>query len=431
MVLVRGATGALPDVTQAPPVSTSGRRHEIPAVYDGPDLDLVAQASGLSRDDVIRVHAEREYTVDLIGFLPGFAYMQEVDPRLVMPRRPSPRPLVARGSIGIAGTMTGIYPFASPGGWNLLGRAPATRVCDPQRTPATLFAPGDVVRFVPRDDVEDVVEHTPTPPTVTRGLRILSIQAGATIQDGGRRGLLGQGIAPSGALDGEALALANGVVGNPAGAAAVEIPLGGAELGAVGDLLLATDDGDVHHLRDGDRVAIAPSSRAVRYVAVAGGVEVPVVLGSRSTLLVARLGGFLGRGLRKGDVIPVGNSTGTPVSVEPLRSGDVEVSPGPHLDRFPAGAWGALLRGTWRISPLMDRVGVRLEGSRIPREGPDLALPCPMIRGAIQVTTDGTPIILGPDHPATGGYPVLAVVRAGSLGALARLRPGASVRFRP
>jgi allophanate hydrolase subunit 2 len=90
----------------------------------------------------------------------------------------------------------------------------------------------------------------------------------------------------------------------------------------------------------------------------------------------------------------------------------------------------AMLAGAWRISRLGDRVGVRLEGARVPREGPDLALPAPMIRGAIQVTTDGTPIVLGPDHPVTGGYPVLAVVRRDDQPRLARLRPGDEVRFR-
>lgn len=81
------------------------------------------------------------------------------------------------------------------------------------------------------------------------------------------------------------------------------------------------------------------------------------------------------------------------------------------------------------MSRLGDRTGVRLEGARVPREGPDLALPAPMIQGAIEITTDGTPIVLGPDHPTTGGYPVLAVLRASSRAALARRRPGDAVRL--
>ena len=108
----------------------------------------------------------------------------------------------------------------------------------------------------------------------------------------------------------------------------------------------------------------------------------------------------------------------------------VEVEAGPHVERFPAGALDALLSCEWRVSRLSDRTGARLEGGAIPRSGPDLAAPTPMRRGCVQVTTDGTPIVLGPDHPTTGGYPVLAVVRATSFGALARKRAGEVVRFR-
>jgi allophanate hydrolase subunit 2 len=108
----------------------------------------------------------------------------------------------------------------------------------------------------------------------------------------------------------------------------------------------------------------------------------------------------------------------------------VEIAAGPHLDRFAPGALERFAAGPWMVSPRSDRVGVRLEGPRVPRDAPDLALPVPMVRGAIQVTTDGTPIVLGPDHPTTGGYPVIAVVRPSSFGALARVRPGATVTFR-
>jgi allophanate hydrolase subunit 2 len=105
------------------------------------------------------------------------------------------------------------------------------------------------------------------------------------------------------------------------------------------------------------------------------------------------------------------------------------VVPGPHVGRFPAGAYEALLGAEWRVSRLGDRVGVRLEGARVPRDVPDLALPVPMIRGAVEVTTDGTPIVLGPDHPTTGGYPVLAVLLPTAQAALARRRPGEVVRL--
>jgi len=107
----------------------------------------------------------------------------------------------------------------------------------------------------------------------------------------------------------------------------------------------------------------------------------------------------------------------------------LRVRPGPHVSRFPAGALDYLLGQRWVVSARSDRVGTRLEGAAVPRERDDRLPPCPMVRGAIQVTTDGTPIVLGPDHPVTGGYPVLAVVSRASQAMLARIRPGKTVGF--
>lgn len=120
---------------------TLGREHVVFAVYDGPDLDEVAAACGLSREEVVARHAGRTYVVEVIGFLPGFAYLGGLDESIARPRRSTPRPRVAAGSIGIAGARTAIYPLASPGGWNLIGRA-LDFAFDPTR-----FSVGDRVRF--------------------------------------------------------------------------------------------------------------------------------------------------------------------------------------------------------------------------------------------------------------------------------------------
>jgi KipI family sensor histidine kinase inhibitor len=132
-------------------IETVGRRrlHEIRVVYDGPDLGEVAEQAGISTEDVAYLHSSKTYEVELIGFLPGFAYLAGVDDRLVLGRRAAPRPRVAAGSVGIAGPYTAIYPHASPGGWNLIGRAVDVTPFDPERVPPALFAPGDQVRFVP------------------------------------------------------------------------------------------------------------------------------------------------------------------------------------------------------------------------------------------------------------------------------------------
>jgi KipI family sensor histidine kinase inhibitor len=122
-----------------------GREHRLRVVYDGPDLEEVARATKLSVDDVIAAHRSREYTVALMGFAPGFAYLDGLDPRLELPRRASPRPRVAAGSLAIAGTQTAVYPFAGPGGWHLIGRVLDVKMFDES---GPLLALGDRVRFV-------------------------------------------------------------------------------------------------------------------------------------------------------------------------------------------------------------------------------------------------------------------------------------------
>lgn len=120
----------------------------IPVHYDGPDLAHAASATGLSEAEVIRRHSEREYRVYLLGFAPGWAYLGDLDPALVLPRRPAPRTRVPAGSVAIAGAQTGVYPLVTPGGWHLIGRTSVV-MFDPAREPAALLKAGDRVRFLP------------------------------------------------------------------------------------------------------------------------------------------------------------------------------------------------------------------------------------------------------------------------------------------
>ncbi|TKD13376.1 biotin-dependent carboxyltransferase [Polyangium fumosum] len=301
-----------------------------------------------------------------------------------------------------------------------------------------LLAPGDRLRFEPVAAGEvgparkEVVPKEPS----TRALVIEAAPACATVQDGGRAGQLARGLPPSGPLDPETHAAANEAVGNTPDAAAIEVPLGALLVRARGDVWISVDGAAPVHLADGDSFRVEEGPRAVRYLAARGGMDVPPALGARATLLVARLGGANGRALRRRDIVPVGDSdraTAQPSRPSAPPADDamatIAIDEGPHRSRFPADALDVLLASTFTVSRLGDRVGQRLEGASIPRDRPDLALPIPMLRGAVQVTTDGTPIVLGPDHPTTGGYPVLAVVRRASLGALARLRPGKTLRF--
>ncbi|MBV8659060.1 MAG: 5-oxoprolinase subunit PxpB [Burkholderiales bacterium] len=136
--------------SQPPVTATVGRLVEIPVHYgvdDGPDLGEVAQHNGLSEREVIVRHTGVDYTVFFIGFQPGFAYLGDLDPKLATPRRAEPRVAVPAGSVGIGGAQTGIYPLATPGGWQLIGRTDLT-LFDPNAAQPTLLLPGDRVRFV-------------------------------------------------------------------------------------------------------------------------------------------------------------------------------------------------------------------------------------------------------------------------------------------
>jgi inhibitor of KinA len=139
------------------------RRHQftLPVCYGntfGPDLNELAESKGLTKSEVVRLHSNKTYRVTFIGFLPGFPYLMGLDSRLHMPRKPSPRSLVPQGSVGIAGGQTGVYPSASPGGWNLIGRTPVPLFSVGWNRPA-LFHPGDTVIFEEISETEfDAIE---------------------------------------------------------------------------------------------------------------------------------------------------------------------------------------------------------------------------------------------------------------------------------
>ncbi len=136
----------LPGLELPPAGAVAGETVEIPVSYDGEDLAEVAGLTGLEADEVVRRHTAPEYTVAFLGFSPGFPYLVGLDPALEVPRRDTPRTSIPAGSVGLAGNQTGIYPTASPGGWQLIGRTEVT-LFDPTRDPPALLAPGTRLRF--------------------------------------------------------------------------------------------------------------------------------------------------------------------------------------------------------------------------------------------------------------------------------------------
>ncbi|MBE3000890.1 biotin-dependent carboxyltransferase family protein [Nocardiopsis sp. HNM0947] len=281
-------------------------------------------------------------------------------------------------------------------------------------------------------------------------LEVLAAGPLTTVQDRGRAGHADLGVGPSGAADLDSHTLANRLVANPPGAAGLEATLGGLRLRAHGDLTLAvtgapaplTVDGhtaalnSVLHVADGSELALGTPGRGLRtYVAVRGGIDVPPVLGSRSTDVLAGLGPDV---LVPGTRLPVGPAPeGMPgidlAPVGPVGASEVvlRAEPGPRADWFTGAALETLFTGAFEVTPRSDRVGARLSGpvlerareGELPSEG--------MVAGALQVPPGGEPVLFLADHPATGGYPVVAVVCAADLPLAAQARPGTRVRFAP
>ncbi|GAA5177043.1 biotin-dependent carboxyltransferase family protein [Rugosimonospora acidiphila] len=282
-----------------------------------------------------------------------------------------------------------------------------------------------------------------------------------TVQDLGRPGLAHLGVPRSGALDQPALRLANRLVGNPPDAAGLEVTLTGCRLratvatwvAATGGYATVTVDGrpgrfgGVQPVPAGATLHIGRCTRGLRtYLALAGGVDVPPVLGSRSTDVLSGLGPAA---LRDGDLLPLGAPSGppppstvdsedpstvdvtsteeVPAPVEVASTVEVRVAPGPRAGWF---ADPGLAGATYTVSPKSNRVGVRLTGPALTRVR-DGELPSEgVVLGAVQIPADGQPVIFLADHPTTGGYPVVAVVHPADLPLLAQARPGTTVVFR-
>ncbi len=273
-----------------------------------------------------------------------------------------------------------------------------------------------------------------------------------TVQDLGRPGLGRFGVSPSGALDPFALCVANRLVGNPDGAAALEITAVGPELEFLADLPFAIAGGHLRasldgvpcepwsggHARAGARLTFGPRRQGARCVlALAGGVSVPAVLGSTATDLDARIGGLGGRPVRAGDRLAVGG-----LGDGRLRQARLSVRK-PYADPFtlryvpvphgelPGVMPQAFAAATYRVSPRSNRTGYRLEGPPICFERPADALSEPVPPGAIQVPPDGQPILVLAERPTVGGYPILGCLIAADVPKAAQLWVGHPVHFRP
>lgn len=245
------------------------------------------------------------------------------------------------------------------------------------------------------------------------------------VEDGGRPGLAHLGVSASGAADPLGLAVANAAVGNRLDAAGLEVLVGGLVLRALAPCTVAVGP-RVHDLDADDVVSVTAGPALRQYVALAGGIDVEPVLGSRSYDTLAQLGP---PPLAVGDVLRAGTSEGAGAVWSHDRL--VRLHPGPRADHFHPGTLDLLATAPWTVSPTSDRTAVRLRGPALVRRTQVELPPEGLLPGAVQVPPDGQPIVFLVDHPVTGGYPVVAVVERADLRVLAQAAPGSAVRFTP
>ncbi len=462
---------ALADAIARRDVSGAAQRSdtlvEIPVRYDGEDLAEVAQLLGITPEELIRRHTGSEYTVAFTGFAPGFGYLAGGHPSLDVPRRSTPRTRIPAGAVALAGTFSGVYPQASPGGWQIIGTTPVA-MWDIDREPPALLQPGWRVRFVDiatkniaecAGGISAAAGKLSESPAQGPALQVLGAGLQTLFQDLGRHGQAGQGVSASGAMDQSACRAANRLVGNAVTQACLEAVGGGLRLksrgatvvavtGAAGPLTLTDAAGrswPVHRwqplgLADGDVLAVGEPDAGLRsYVAVRGGFAVQPVLGSCATDTLARVGP---PALAAGDLlavrpVPHGAIVGAPEAAPqdlPTLEADVvlDVVLGPRTDWFTPEAVALLSAQRWQVTPQSNRIGLRLAGAEplaraitheLPSEG--------TATGAIQVPPSGQPVLFLADHPLTGGYPVIGAVAPHHLDLAGQIPVNAWVRFRP
>jgi biotin-dependent carboxylase-like uncharacterized protein len=286
-------------------------------------------------------------------------------------------------------------------------------------------------------------------------LQVVASSSIAMLQDLGRVGQQRYGVPVSGALDWVSLRIANAVIGNPDGTAALELFYRGPTLEvaaesvrvvAIGAAIEVVSGGRSRtvaaglsaRLARGDRLTVGPSDPSlVAYLAVEGGFALPADLGSLSTFPRAGLGGVGGRPLKKGDMLPLAAAAATERAERRAPKWDltpparVRVVFGPQDDHFTERARQTLVESTYAVSRQSDRMGMRLEGPTLEHAKGFNIVSDGTAPGSIQVPGNGLPIVLLADRPTTGGYPKIATVASADVPALGRLRPGASIAFDP
>ena len=452
----RRAQEFLSDFTPPKAQAADSRTVEIDVLYDGEDVDDVAEHLGISREALIDWHTSTEWSAAFGGFAPGFTYCAPANPEDIreIPRRANPRTAVPAGAVAIAGDFSAVYPRKSPGGWQLLGTT-NTPMWDSHAEPPALVQPGDRVRYravTTLPDIYDSGSQSKRSPARLPRMEVIDSGLLTLFQDLGRPGYGDLGVTSSGAADRASAATANIAVGNPRQSTVLE-NIGGISLKALSDTVVCVT-GAAAGVYLGDmpvqlaRPVLVTAGQTVRitgaeygfrsYIAIRGGLIAESELGSSSTDVLSGLGPAP---VQAGDILGVlPRSTGmtdgqltNPLRIRPTANGGTTATLrcvlGPRDEWFGDNV-DSFLDTEWTISSSSNRVGIRLEAETTVERFVEGELPSEgMVAGSVQIPPNGKPVLFLRDHAVTGGYPVVATVLEEDIDIAAQLPPGATVRF--
>ena len=439
---------------QAAEIKESGL-FNIPVCYDdefGYDLEFIASTNGISKETVIDLHQKKEYRVYMMGFLPGFAYMGEVDDIIATTRKSSPRPIVEEGSVGIAGKQTGIYPLSSPGGWQIVGRTPLC-LFDIQKEDPFLLKTGNRIKFYPisKQEFDKIIKEHDIKPFIKEdpgAADAVVIKPGvfSTIQDGGRLGYRVYGVPSGGVMDELAHSTANALAGNTKNAATIECTMGGLLIQFKKNAVIAVTGGGAAFINGkkiklyqplsldkNDSLEIKYNNDGIRtYIAVRGGFSAENIMNSKSVCLRAGIGSAFKKedGLRFDNEVAAEKRTGTNRSVPTYTThASIRVIAGAENDWMTTESIQQFNSKNFILSNRCDRMGYHLQSDPLLLQISTELLSTAVTKGTIQLTPGGQLIVLMSDCQTTGGYPRVAQVAAVDLPVLAQLKPGDTIQF--
>jgi KipI family sensor histidine kinase inhibitor len=438
------------------------------------DLLAIAKASKLSPEQTVTLHKSSLYTVDILGFMPGFAYFSGLNPKLRLPRLASPRPAVPKGSVAIAELQTAIYPRTTPGGWNIIGRSPNV-LFDIEHNPPGLFMAGDQMQIeeISLDEFHRIDKQSQPSKIIQSfdkdkgSIELLQSGTFTSIQDDPRSGLSHWAVGPGGACDLSSLHLANALVGNSLDTAAIEMTSSGPSLLFHEKACVAWVGAECEGIVDGQRIpgnrpiwikkgatlkfsSLNPGFRTL--LAIGGGLDLPTILGRAGSHISADIGP---KRLEKGNLLQLKDPKAplrSPFLKNLLREDALPCFPkwhvrspfvpisaitpvhcleGPHLTFLSAKEREFFWSKIWKVSKQSNRMGVRLEGDFKLNKGLPNIPSQAITFGTVQFPPSQEPIIMLAEHQTTGGYPRLAEVIHADLTKLAQVKPGNAIQLIP